>query len=234
MGRSDAAFAHLHHAVELASHRTYSTSTARTMGAILHQLRGDTAAAGEWARLAVEVATDHGFSFRRAQAQMVRGWAAGVAGDVPGGLADLDAGLAAYEGTGATMGSPHWIGLRAELLLLGGRPDDAAAELDRALAQVHPGRTFFFEPELHRLRGLAHATRSDGDLTAAMAELDAAEVIARAQGSPVLVRRALIARLELEDGAERRMAAERLAAVVAELPADPSDPDVRRARELLG
>jgi DNA-binding winged helix-turn-helix (wHTH) protein/tetratricopeptide (TPR) repeat protein len=234
MGRSDAAFAHLHHAVELAAHRTYSISTARTMGAILHQLRGDAAAAADWARLAVDVADDHGFSFRSAQARMIRGWAAGVAGDPAAGLAELEAGLAAYESTGAAMGRPHYIGLRAELLLQSGRPDDAVAELEYALAQVPPGRTFFFEPELHRLLGLALAARSGDDLAPALAELDEAEAVARAQGSPVLARRALIDRLGLEDGAARSTAAARLAALLAELPPDPSDPDARRARELLG
>jgi predicted ATPase len=234
MGRSDAAFAHLHQTVELAAHRTYSMSTARVMGAVLHQLRGDPAAAHDWARLAVEVADDHGFTFRSAQARMIRGWAVGVTGDPEGGLADLDAGLAAYDATGAAMGRPHYRGLRAELLLCAGRPQDAVAELEQAIAQVQPGRTFFFEPELHRLRGVALAARSQDDLATAMVELDEAEAVARSQGSPVLARRALIDRLGLELADARSGTAERLATLLAELPPDPSDPDARRARELLG
>jgi tetratricopeptide (TPR) repeat protein len=50
---------------------------------------------------------------------------------------------------------PYYLALFADMLLRESKPDEAFAALAEAIAQVRTTRSFFYEAELWRLRGLA-------------------------------------------------------------------------------
>jgi adenylate cyclase len=53
------------------------------------------------------------------------------------------------------MDRPFHLALLAEAYLRGGQPAEALSALDGAFAMLRDSRTFFYEAELHRLRGNA-------------------------------------------------------------------------------
>ena len=86
------------------------------------------------------------------------------------GVTDLRQGLAAYQETGALMERPYYLGLLAEACGATGRTAEGLAAVDEALAMIPAGRSFFYEAELHRLRGVL--LLQDGAHAARLSEVD--------------------------------------------------------------
>jgi predicted ATPase len=133
---------------------------------------------------------------------ILRGWALARLGSHQEGIAELRRGLTVYGETGAQMERPYFLALLAEALGEAGQPVDGLAAIDAGLAMVPAGRSFFYEAELHRLRGVLLLQALDSPTTmaaaerrerAAMAEthLIRAVEIARRQGAQTLERRAV-------------------------------------------
>ena len=75
------------------------------MGTRLLSLIGDTAVLGEHVDRLVELATEQGFPFWRAQGTIFSGWVKVINRDVTGGIFLLRSGSAAYRATGAVLWS---------------------------------------------------------------------------------------------------------------------------------
>jgi pimeloyl-ACP methyl ester carboxylesterase len=134
-------------------------------------------------------------------AEVLRGWARAVLGDPQGGIASIRNGLATYNGMGAHMDDPYFFGLLAEALAKGGDDQAALEAVDAALERIE--RTYFYEPELLRLRGellvrtgfqgdgaasLRRALERAREMQALSLELRAAVDVARlmqAEGDPI-------------------------------------------------
>jgi predicted ATPase len=116
-------------------------------------LVGDDAAAVEWADQLVEVTTEQGFPYWRAQGAIHQGWAKVKNGDVTGGISLLRGGLAAYRATGAEVWTPHHIALLARAYELAGQIAEGLTLLDDALQIVERTGARWFAAELNRYKG---------------------------------------------------------------------------------
>ena len=101
-------------------------------------------------------------------ATILRGWALAAAGRHDEGVAELESGLALSAATGARMDDPYYFGLLGEARLRAGKQAAAAEALAAALDAAPHGRQFFYEPEIHRLRGEVALAAEPSDSTAAL------------------------------------------------------------------
>jgi len=118
-----------------------------------------------------------------------RGWAVAVRDDVELGLAEMEAAAARITDTGARMLNNVFHGLKADVLLVADRPEEALASADEALRLVERTGERWFEPELHRLRGRA-LLGIDADDPAGAEAIRTALAVATAQGSATYAARA--------------------------------------------
>jgi predicted ATPase len=153
-----------------------------------NQLGGDREATLIAARRAAGLAEKFGLPPWRASSLVLVGWATATGP----GAADAVR-LIETEIAGATAVGPlpqYYLGLAAEVLLVAGRPAEALAHLDRALAGIDEPGIGIYLPEIYRLRGacLLALDRRNKD-QARLAFTTAAE-IARHQGAVIFERRA--------------------------------------------
>jgi tetratricopeptide (TPR) repeat protein len=200
LGRSDESLQLAAAAVQIGEQNLYALSTARVQCAFLHQFRDEPALCGDWADQAMELADHQGFPMRALQATIIRGWVDAAEGSPDEGVARIAIGLDRYRSLRARLTEPYFIGLHAEAELFAGRPDHALRLLDEAVLNMNETtRSFFFDPELHRLRARAHSQIGGQDaVTAAREALDQASTGAELLRSPPLALRAAIDRLRLE------------------------------------
>jgi DNA-binding winged helix-turn-helix (wHTH) protein/tetratricopeptide (TPR) repeat protein len=235
LGCPDQALARAERALTLAEEESpYSLATARVQAAILRQFRRETEAARETAEAAIALADRQGFPFRVAQGTILWGWALADQGRVDG-PAILRKGLAAYEATGAEMGRPYFLALLAEALAGHEKPREGLAVLEDALSLVREGRPFYYEAELHRLRGelLGKATPpgKDEDIEACFLQ---ALAVSRRQGAISLELRAATSLSHLWVALGRSHEARDLTQqVYGRFTEGLETPDLRRAREVL-
>ncbi len=94
-----------------------------------------------------------GFAFWSAMGEIFRGWALARGGDVAAGTRHIQAGIAAHQATEATLLSPHYLALLAEVQFAAGRADEASATLASALAGCARTGECWFDAELLRRQG---------------------------------------------------------------------------------
>jgi DNA-binding SARP family transcriptional activator/pimeloyl-ACP methyl ester carboxylesterase/predicted ATPase len=216
--------------------RRHGYATALVQAALVSQLRLDSTETARWAEAAIEAAEHDGFVYRRAMASILHGWARATNGSGPpdDGIRELREGLDLSRATGARMDDSYYLGLLADACLRAGRHPEALAALGAALEGVPRGGRFFYEAELHRLRGQAllatGAAREEADTA-----LRRALGVARSQGSPSLELRAAVSLVERLSEPERSEQARALVAPVHARFAEGFDTsDLARARSLLG
>jgi tetratricopeptide (TPR) repeat protein len=191
LGESDRSLEFAEQAVAIGAEHLYALSTAEVQRSLLHQMRREPADAAHWAASSIELADEQGFPMRSNQAQIILGWADAVSGDVDG-IARAEDGLAQFRGNGAQLSVPYYLGLLAEARLAAGDADAALEALAEAVELAGSGaRTFFFAPELHRLRALAGEATGMWEAADVDAELKLAVDLAHELGSPPLELRAL-------------------------------------------
>ncbi len=143
-----------------------------------------------------------------AWAEVFRGCARIEHGEVAEGLAQLNAGLAAYRAMGQAWALTLLLAMRAHGHLAAGEAEPGLAAIDEALALMNANHERFYEAEIRRLRGELLVFRADGssavetrqaDLAAAAASFDRACHVARRQGARSLALRAAVSRARLAD-----------------------------------
>lgn len=102
----------------------------------------------------IELSTLHNFAFWLAGAEIFRGWARSFRGDIKDGLAWIDTGIGDYLATGATLGMPSWLGLKAEALHLADRTAEALQTVNEAIVLIERFEERSWLAELYRLRGV--------------------------------------------------------------------------------
>jgi DNA-binding winged helix-turn-helix (wHTH) protein/tetratricopeptide (TPR) repeat protein len=176
LGRPDRALDHAEAALALAREHPYSLASAEVQLTYLYQYRGQAPETRRWARQAAASAAEHGFPLRAAQAAILGGWAeAALGGD---GVDRLRQGLAAYLASGAELDHPYYLGLLGDALAATGEAAAGLAVVEEAIALAGTGRPFYYQPELHRLRGDLLARDPDGAGEAAAAYGRAIELAA--------------------------------------------------------
>ena len=130
------------------------------------------------------------------------------------------------------MDRPYFLALLADVLLTGGEQGAALAVVEQALGEIAPDRSFFYEAELHRLRGIAQAGLGLKD--DALLNLRRALEVAREQEAKALELRAAtsLAR-ELRSAGSTQEARAVLAPVLDWFSEGLDTPDLAEAREVL-
>jgi predicted ATPase len=199
---------------------------------VLHQLGRDGPRARVCAEACGAIAAEHGFSFWRAGALVMGGWALAKCGEAAEGVQRLRRGLEAWAATGSVTYRTYYLGLLAEALGGQGQAGDALRVLEEALALVAQTGEGLYEAELLRLRGELRRGRGE---PGAEEDFGRALAVARGQGARSLELRAALslARLLREQGrgAEARPL---LAGVYAGFTEGQDTPDLREAQALLG
>lgn len=174
-GSPDSALAQAREGLSIAlrkDHR-HSLVAARHRLAVVHLLRGDAAACLEEATLAADEAVRSAVPYNIALARAVLGWARGIDGSPKLGAALIEDALERSERIGAHLDRPFHLGMLAEVVMAAD-PEGALRHLDEALAACSGERTYFWQPELLRLRATARhrlgdAAGSESDFEQAMA-----------------------------------------------------------------
>jgi len=134
------------------------------------------------------LADEYGMAYYSMLSRVIRG--AGLAITAPAQAAEIiEQNWPKLEAFRARYLYPTLLCFLAEALIRLGRPDQAAAALDQAVARAEQSGVRWWDPELHRVRALL--ARQAGDSARAREELLCAIAVAEAQGSEAMRRRAI-------------------------------------------
>jgi len=153
LGYPDRALERAHTGLRRAQDHLYSLASAQTLTAWIYQCRLEYELTRQWAEATIALATTQGFSYRVGVGRVLRGWALAAQGRSRDGISELRAGLAACFAAGARIDHPYFLALLADACGRDGQAEEGLRALDEALALVRDSRRFFYEAELHRLRG---------------------------------------------------------------------------------
>jgi adenylate cyclase len=181
----------------------FSQTIALDYAAMLHAFRGESGAALERGREAVELCSRHGFAYYLAMANVLTGWAAAAEGDVATGLAQLREGLDGMRRLGAELRLPYYLSLLAETLGRAGQIGEALASLSTGFAFASKNGEEWAVAELHRVQGDLLA--AEGKPESACASFRRGFEAARRSGSLAFERRLSI----LADGTAATTSIER-------------------------
>jgi tetratricopeptide (TPR) repeat protein len=156
--------------------------------AIGHQLAGDHDAVYAVASRAAALAQKFGLTQWRANSLLQTAWATAVGGGIADAARLVDAEIASATASGPL--PQYFIGLAAEVLLGAGRPADALAHLDRAMAGIDEPGVGFYVPEIYRLRGECLLTLDRNNKSEARQAFVTACDIAKRQGAMIFAHRA--------------------------------------------
>jgi predicted ATPase len=189
--REDGAHANRHATEAIAAanrmRHPFSQAIALDYAAMLHVFRGESRAALERGREAVELCSRYGFAYYLAMANVLTGWAAAAEGDVEAGLAQLREGLDGMRHLGAEIRMPYYFTLLAETFGRAGLVGEALASLSTGFAFVSKNGEEWAVAELHRVQGDLLA--AEGKLESARASFRQGLEAARRSGSLAFERR---------------------------------------------
>jgi predicted ATPase len=131
----------------------FSEAIAQDYAAMLHVFRGESRAALQHGREAVELCSRHGFAYYLAMANVLTGWAEAAEGEVAAGLAQLREGLDGMRRLGAEVRLPYYFTLLAETLGRAGLVGEALASLSTGFAFASKNGEQWAVAELHRMQG---------------------------------------------------------------------------------
>lgn len=212
-----------------------SMAFAITSSAWILQLAGDAQQVKETAEFVRKISEEEGFDFWPPLVNVFGGWAQMAAGDIDGGAEMMLKSFAEYRAIGGGILRTHGFALLGEGLLTAGRIDDALATVEEAIESAHSSGEAHFEPELHRVKGLALERRGGpGSSDAARASLQHGLELARQQGARWLELKSAISlsRFLRQDG-DRQRAYATLAPVYAAIDEGHDTAEMKDAAALL-
>ena len=167
---------------------------------MVYQHGGNVQATHQQAQAAITLATELEFQSWLPWARVLEGWARAHQGQPAEGIAQLCDGIASWNATGSVILQPYFLALLAEAYVSNGRPADALATLDEALAVTERTDERYFEAELYRLKG-----ELQNDASAGEALFQRSIAIARRQAAKSFELRAAlsIGRLYVQQGRKR-------------------------------
>jgi DNA-binding SARP family transcriptional activator/predicted ATPase len=167
----------------------FSQAIALDYATMLHVFRGESRAALERGREAVDLCSSHGFAYYLAMANILTGWATATEGNAPAGLTQLREGLEGMRCLGAELRLPYYFALLAETLKLAGLVGEAFASLSTGFAFSSKNGEEWPVAELHRVQGDLLA--AEGKREAAHASFRRGIDAARRSGSLAFERKLL-------------------------------------------
>ena len=239
LGHADQALAHVEKAVALAEElgNPYSQTFALDFVTWIRVFRREEDAGQASVEALIPLATEHGFPFLLADCRVLHGWILAEKGRQADAVAEVRAGIAAYEATGARMSRPSHLMLLAKVQGKGGEVDEALRALTAARAVSEETGERSNAAEFHRLRGELTLLKSQAPGIEAEAEACFREAIAvaRRQHTKAMELRAAtsLARLWVRQG-KRKEARAMLAEVYGGFTEGLDTRDLREAAALLG
>lgn len=207
LGYPDRALAHVVRGIEQArtAERSFALADALMRAAFVATWRKEPDRVIRYADPTVELAGKQGFRYRVGVGKVLRGWARALSGDLGAGITEIEVGIEMHASTGANMDRPFLLGLLAEACLFNEAWGAGLKHVDDAIALIEEGRSFFFEPELHRIRGHL-LLGAGGHLDDAEAAFQVALSIARSRHARSLQLRTSLslAALWSQEGDDRR------------------------------
>ena len=167
----------------------HALAVALHFAAHLAHYERDPAEAESLASELIELSTRQNFALWLAAGEMLRGWARSVSGNTAEGLSWIEDGIQDYRATGAVLGLPYYLALKAEALHLADRTSEALQAIKDAEAVVQKTEERWRRAELHRLRGV-FLTRLGADEVQIEGAFCEAIRTAKAQKSISLTKRA--------------------------------------------
>ena len=210
----------------------HSLAFALCYAAELHNLRREFDAARTRAETAIALASEHYLPHWLAFGNICQGFAQVGLSQQAKGIAQLCAGLAGWEATGARVIETQWLGFLAEAHIQARQFGDALTALDQAAETTAATGECHYQAELYRLRGAVLA--ETGDAGEAAAWLQRAIDTARSQQAKSLELRAAtsLARLWADQG-NRPQAHDLLAPVYGWFTEGFATADLKEAKALL-
>jgi predicted ATPase len=150
---------------------------------------GNPAEVERLASKSIELSTRHHFGHWLPQGEILLGWARSTSGDVTEGISRIVEGIEDFRATGALMGLPFFLALKAEALQLADRSFEALEAVTEAERLVERTEERVWRADLHRLRGVLLAAIA-ADETQIEASFCEAIRAAKEQKSISLVKRA--------------------------------------------
>jgi class 3 adenylate cyclase/tetratricopeptide (TPR) repeat protein len=172
-------------AMAAATNHAYTLACAYTLGAWLHQMRGDIEATREFAQRGVDLGQAHGFGFLSTWCSLMKYWAESSLGTDR--IDELRRTLAAHKANGNAMGHTYFLSLLAELLMRSEEYARAGGVLDEALDEAGRNGERLWEAELLRQKALVYLAQ--GAPSVAKATLERALAVARRQDARRLAAR---------------------------------------------
>ncbi len=123
LGHPDRALKVAHAAIALSDRlaHPFSTAVALAYVAMLHQFRREVPELRARAEAALAISTEHGFSYYRAWAAILLGWATAQEGEIKRGIRMVRDGIHDLHATGAELRLPYYLGILADLHLRSGQ-----------------------------------------------------------------------------------------------------------------
>jgi hypothetical protein len=174
---------------------TYASTFAIWFAGLIAALRQDAPLTIERCDAGIAAAVAGGFGMLIPFMAINRGWAVAATGDVDAGITAIEEPSVRIEAAGVRMLRHVFPGYLADAHLRAQRFGAAEAHARRGLAAADETGERWYEPELHRLLGLALAAR--GDVAGARAAVQQAIDVATAQGGGALRARATASLAEL-------------------------------------
>ena len=106
----------------------------------------------------IELSTRQNFAHWLAIGAILRGWARSALGDTDQGISWIEDGIEDHRATGAILGVPSFLAMKAQALHLANRTSEALAAIKEADALVAKYDQQYVRAELRRLRGVFLAT----------------------------------------------------------------------------
>jgi class 3 adenylate cyclase/predicted ATPase len=204
LGYPDQALKTMDEALSRARELSHPFSLAPTLdhSAWLHQYRREGQLTQGRAEADMALSREHGFAFFLAQGTIMRGWGLAEQGQVTQGMAEIHAGLAAIQATGAELTRPYWLALLAEACGKTGQVEEGLRLLTEALAAAQTHGSHVWDAELHRLTGELLLRQAVSNPEEAERRFQESLAIARRQEAKSLELRAAmsLARLWLQQG----------------------------------
>jgi predicted ATPase len=156
LGYAEQALERVERSLELARHPNllFSLAGAEVRAANVYQLLRDAPRTLHWASEAGALAEEQGYLYAGLLARALKGWALSMTGQLADGLILMRESMAFLDQIGANMDRPYLLALLSEISAANGQPSEALAQVAEALALVRESRTYFYEAELYRLRGV--------------------------------------------------------------------------------
>ena len=170
----------------------YSLALAAGFGSILAIMLVDAERTRRFAAEALAISEKHAIPLIRGMALVTGGWASVTLETNPGGLAEIERGIALLRSVGSAAGAPGTMGIMADAQA---RFGNAAAALGIARAGLGVSQASgqnFWDAELHRLVGSAQAELAGPDDPEAEGALRRAIAVAHSQGAVSLELRSAV------------------------------------------